>query len=90
MVVAFNPYRFLERYEVGTELAKAVDGHRSSLVPCPAQPPQVGRGDAHMARVRTATSRYAWDGHVANVTGRGSTKGATIRLGLFVADLPVE
>jgi hypothetical protein len=50
LVVAVAHDRFLERHEVGPELAKTLDEYRPTLGPRPAPPPQVQRGDAHHAR----------------------------------------
>src|SRR5215210_457550 len=50
LIVAVGHYRLLAGYEVGSKLAKALDEHTPTLVPRPAPPPQVERGDAHFAR----------------------------------------
>ena len=50
LVVTVAHDRFLERYQVGLQLAEALDEHAPSSVPLPSSSPQVERRDADPAR----------------------------------------
>src|SRR5215210_168558 len=49
LVIAVAHDRLLKRYQVGTELAKALSEHPPTLVPLSPPAPQVERGDVHLA-----------------------------------------